>query len=149
MSDRRPVEMDGAEITDFLDRHSIGTLALARENDAYAIPVSFAFDGESRDVYVRLGFTPESQKREFVGTDGLVTLVAFDETDGRWQSVVARGRLEEVTESSLDSTIEEAVHGLDIPYVTIFDRPASNLEFRLYRLDVDKLHGRKQVPGAP
>jgi len=149
MNDTRAVAMDAAEIAEFLEKRGVGVLSLARSDDAYGIPVSFAYDPDGSDVYFRLGYTAESQKREFVDASEHASFTVFAETPEGWKSVVAEGRLEEVAATSLDSNVAEAVQRLDIPFVTIFDRPAEKLEFKLTRLSLDKLSGRKEVAEAP
>lgn len=149
MSETRAVAMDATEIAEFLEERGTGVLSLARSDDAYGIPVSFAYDPDGSNVYFRLGYTAESQKHEFVDASENVSFTVFDETAAGWKSVVAQGRLEEVAATSLDSSVAEAVQRLDIPFVTIFDRPATELEFRLTRLSLDKLSGRKEVAEAP
>ena len=139
--------MDALDIADFLDRQRTGVLSLAKEDAGYAVPVSFVYDDDGPSVFLRLGFGPGSQKRAFVEAADRVTFVVYAETDEGWKSVVAEGRLEELSRTSLDSSIVEAVEGLDIPFFSIHRRPASDLEFRLYRVDVSSLSGVAEVGG--
>jgi nitroimidazol reductase NimA-like FMN-containing flavoprotein (pyridoxamine 5'-phosphate oxidase superfamily) len=133
--------MDATEIADFLDSQQTGVLALASEGDAYAVPVSYAYDIDEQAVYFRLGFAPGSQKQRFIDTTEHVSFVVYGEADGRWNSVLVSGRLEPMAETNLDSTILEAVKRLDIPYFKVFDRPAEEVDFTIVRLNVDGLNG--------
>lgn len=135
--------MDEAEVADLLGTGGVGVVSFARDDDAYSIPVSYGFDQDGPALYLRLGFGPDSDKREYVGGRGEVSLVVFEDDD-RWQSVVARGHLEEVTESALDATVAEALREVDIPLVDIFDRAPRDVEFTVYRLRPDVLTGRKE-----
>jgi hypothetical protein len=149
MEQVRAVAMDATEIAEFLESQRTGVLSLARSDDAYGVPVSYAYDQDGSDVYFRLGYAEASLKREFVDAAEHVSFAVYAETEAGWKSVLAQGRLEEVAANSLDSQVAEAIQQLDIPFVTIFDRPASKLEFRLTRLSLDRLTGRKEVAAAP
>lgn len=141
MSDPPRREMDAIEIAEFLDGQRTGTLALADADDAYAVPVSFDFDAETQHVYMRLGYGPESRKRAFIDAADLVSFVVYDDTAEGWKSVVVQGALETLSETSLDSSIREAVANLDIPYFQIHDRPAGETEFNIVRIDPVKVTG--------
>ncbi|MDS0299416.1 pyridoxamine 5'-phosphate oxidase family protein [Halogeometricum sp. S1BR25-6] len=143
MSDQS-VAMSHEEVVEFLGDGGTGVVAFAKDNESYAIPVSYGFDPDEERVYLRLAFAPESEKRTFVNATSLVSLVVDEKTPDGWKSVVARGHLAEVTEAALDSTVVEAMRTMDIPFVTIYDRPSAELEFEMYRLEPDELTGRKE-----
>lgn len=134
-------EMDAVEIADFLDSRSTGTLSLANESDAYAIPVSFDYDVDTRSVYLRLGFGPNSQKRRFLDGTDHVSFVVYDRTDEGWKSVVVEGTTEELSGTALGSAIAESLEDLDIPYVRAHDRSGEQLEFSIVRIDPTSLTG--------
>lgn len=146
MSDPTRREMDAIEIAEFLDRRRTGTLALAADDDAYAIPVSYDFDQESQRIHLRLGYGPESQKRSFVDETDLASFVVYDDTDEGWKSVVVRGALEPLAETSLDSAVREAVASLDVPYFRVHDRPAADIEFAIVRITPSKMTGVVEAP---
>jgi hypothetical protein len=133
--------MDGIEATEFLQTQPTGVLSLADENDSYAIPVSYAYDEDDRALYFRLGFAPGSQKRGFIEATDHATFVTYADTAGGWQSVVAEGRLEELTDDAEESGVLEFVKDLDIPYFQVHERPADDLSMKIYRLNVGKLSG--------
>lgn len=133
--------MDAIEIAAFLDEQHTGVLSLAKDDDGYAIPVSFTYDDEEQHVYLRLGYTPDSQKRDFLDASHTVTFVVYDRTDAGWTSVLARGRIVEVTETRLDASILESVHSLDIPFFAVHAAPADELEFTIARLEISELSG--------
>ncbi|QIB75244.1 pyridoxamine 5'-phosphate oxidase family protein [Halogeometricum borinquense] len=143
MSDQS-VSMSHEEIVEFLETGGTAVIALAKGDDSYAIPVSYGFDDEEEHFYLRLAFDSESEKREYVDAAGVDSLVIHEQTDEGWKSVVARGHLAEVTEAALDSTIVEAMRTMDIPFVTIFEHPSTELEFEMYRLIPEELTGRKE-----
>jgi nitroimidazol reductase NimA-like FMN-containing flavoprotein (pyridoxamine 5'-phosphate oxidase superfamily) len=141
MADSTVQRMDGLEIADFLAAQSTGVLSLADGGEGYAIPVSFAFDEAGHDVYFRLGYTGESQKRRYVEAVDRAAFVTYDHTDEGWKSVVARGPIETLTDSSLDTAVEQRVGDIDVPYFTVHAREAGDMAFHLVRLDADELDG--------
>ena len=133
--------MDGVEIAEFLESRGAGVLSLARGNDGYGFPVSYAYVDDEKAVYFRLGFGPDSQKRAFVDAVERASLTVYEETDAGWRSVVVEGRMSELAAGQLESSLAEAVRGFNIPYFAVFGQPSSELDFQLYRLAADSLTG--------
>jgi hypothetical protein len=133
--------MDALEIAEFLESRATGVLSLAKDDDGYAVPVSYTYVDDGPYIYLRLGYGPDSRKRAFLETGGAVSFVVYDETDEGWKSVVARGHLDELSKNSLDSIVVESVEHLDIPYFDVHDRPVENLEFTIARITVTDLTG--------
>lgn len=148
MTTETATQMDGLEIADFLASQETGVLSLASDDDAYAIPVSYAISGNESNLFVRLGYGPGSEKRRFVEATEEAVLVVYDETDEGWRSVVARGPLEPLGETELDDAVETAVRGLDIPFFRVHDRPTDDLEFSLVRLRTTSLTGVVEAVGG-
>lgn len=139
MGEATGTAMDAIEIDDFLGERTTGVLSLGRENVGYGIPVSFAYhDG---DVFFRLGYAPGSEKRRFVDAAERAAFVVYGQSGEGWKSVVARGPLEELSDTSLDSTVAEAVDDLEIPFFAVHDRPAEDLEFNVVRMHVEQIDG--------
>ena len=138
------LNMDAIQIDEFLDSQRTGVLSLGRENDGYGVPLSFWFDEDDSSFYFRMGYAPGSQKRKFVEASEYVTFVVYADTDEGWKSVVAEGELELLSEANLDSTIEETIRHLDIPYFEVHERPISELEFDIVRMRVTKLNGIRE-----
>lgn len=145
MTETRAVAMDDVEIREFLGTGGTGVISFARENEPYAIPLSYGFDPAGPAFYVRLGYAPDSEKRAFAEGASRVSFVVSRETEEGWKSVVARGRLEQVTETALDSAVAKAVHAIDVPFVDIYDRHPREIEFTLNRVAVDELTGRAET----
>lgn len=74
-------EMTDAEIDDFLSRHETGVLSLARTDDPYAIPISYGYDEEEREFYMRMVSTPESEKRQFLESTAYRKVEMLTEAD--------------------------------------------------------------------
>lgn len=146
----RALDQDAIEA--FLDDQSMGTLALAKDNESYAIPVGFTFAPESQDIYLRLGYGPESHKREYVDATERATLVVAADTEAGWTSVLARGELEHRstvedldTAQPRDGTVSQADRELEIPFYHVFDAPAE-MTFTLVRLRTDEVTGVVEAP---
>lgn len=141
MAVRTATPMDALDIGEFLRGQGTGVLALAKGGSVYALPVSFAYHDDEPAIYFRFGYGPDSQKRTYVEDADEASFVVYDHTDDGWKSVLAEGQLEPVSESQLDTTVDEAVNRLHIPYFEVHRRPTSELEFSIVRLDIDKLSG--------
>ena len=140
------VVMDRAAIDELLGTGGVGVLALADADEPYAIPVSYGYDADAGDVYLRLGFGDDSEKRQFVDSSDGAALVVAVEGDHGWESVVVRGPLTEVPEATVDGTVVESIRAIDIPFFTIYEEPPRELEYELYRLTPDEITGRREKP---
>ena len=135
-------EMTDAEIDDFLSRHETGVLSLARTDEPYAIPISYGYDDDNRDFYMRLVSTPESEKRQFLESSPAARLVVYDEADSSYRSIIATGSLESIEPSEL--TPEEiAQYGeAKRPLFELWADGKEDLRIELYRLEPATLNGR-------
>ena len=103
----RQTEMSAAETDAFLGRNETGVLALARSDDPYAVPISYGYDGEERQFYLRLVSTPESEKRSFLDSAPEARLVVYEEDGDVYRSVVVTGRLVEIDPAELTGRLVE------------------------------------------
>jgi len=142
--------LDPDEIATFLDDQTTGTLSLADDDDAYAVPVAFTFDEDSRNIYFRLGYGPDSLKRRYADATGTATFVVDAETSAGWKSVIARGELEHLStveelntghpRGTVDPSVNQAIRNLNIPFYQVFEEP-SDMTFTLARLRTSELTG--------
>lgn len=139
--DRR-TEMTAEETDTFLGRHETGVLALARTDDPYAIPISYGYDGDRRQFFLRLVSTPESEKRQFLGSDPQARLVVYEEEDDVYRSVIAIGSLERIDPSELTVDQIEQYGEAKRPLFEIWPKQKGDLDIDLYRLSPDTLSGR-------
>ena len=94
--DPRGARMTDEEIDAFLTDQGVGLLALADGGDAYAIPISFGYDG-GRAVFSYWHFGTETLKEEYTEATRRACLAVYDvETATEWRSVHAFGPLEEI-----------------------------------------------------
>lgn len=139
--DRR-TEMSDEETTTFLGRQETGVLALAREDVPYAIPISYGFDADAREFYMRLVSTPESEKRKFLASEPQARLVVYDEVDDVYRSVIAIGPLERIDPSELSVDEIQQYGEAKRPLFEIWPQQKGELDIELYRLQPESLSGR-------
>ena len=135
-------EMSRAETDALLARHETGVLSLARDDEPYAIPISYGYDPEARTFYLRLVSTPESEKREFLSSSPAVRLVVSEETEPEYRSVVAKGTLGEVSTDEMTVERIEQFGDAKRPLFEIWGDSKTDLRIQLYELDADDVSGR-------
>ena len=125
-----------------LARHETAVLSLARGDEPYAIPISYGYDSDTRRFYLRLVSTPESEKRQFLGSSPGVRLVVNENSDDVYRSVVASGSLEAIPREELTVEHVEQYGEAKRPLFEIWGRSKRDLDVKLYKLDPDELSGR-------
>ncbi|MCO8242749.1 MULTISPECIES: pyridoxamine 5'-phosphate oxidase family protein [unclassified Haladaptatus] len=137
------VELSTEETDTILGDHETGVLSLARENDPYAIPISYGYDVENRRFYLRLVSTPQSEKRRFLASAPQARLVVYDENGNLYRSVVATGTLREISRDELTVEHIEQYGEAKRPLFEIWGESKQNLDIQLYQLTPDDLSGRQ------
>jgi nitroimidazol reductase NimA-like FMN-containing flavoprotein (pyridoxamine 5'-phosphate oxidase superfamily) len=130
-------------ISEVLARHETGVLSLAKGNEPYAIPISYGYDPEGGQFYLRLVSTPESEKREFLTSSPSARLVVHEANGEIYRSVIASGTLERVDPSEL--TVERIVQygNAKRPLFEIWGETKRDLDIQLFELTPDSLGGRE------
>lgn len=146
MATSTSTEMDDAERDAFLGNGGTGVISLSTDpNDPpHSVPVSYGYDATEETFYFRLAAGPDSEKGEMAGR--AVSFVTYRSGEGRWQSVVARGRLEPTTDEEIANETLQGLDRVHIPLVDVFGRPPRKVRFEFYRLVPDELTGRKESP---
>lgn len=144
MTESESISMDDEERDAFLGTGGTGVISFSPLDDGppHAVPVSYGYDRSASEFYFRLSVGSESAKGDLV--DRAVTFVVYGQRDERWHSVVATGRLEATTESSLAAETLEGLSRVHIPLVDVFGRPPKDVTFEFYRLHPENLTGRKE-----
>lgn len=148
MTDTEPDAEKADERDAFLGTGGTGVVSFrsSGENSPHSVPISYGYDGAEATFYFRLAVAPDSDKRDPAGRP--VTFVTYDRRDGEWRSVVAKGRLEETTESSIATESLEGLRRVHIPLVDVFGRPVRDVPFGFYRLAPDELTFRTESSTA-
>ncbi len=95
--------MSESAVDAFLREQGTGILALARDGESYAVPLSFGYDG-NRMYFVFVGYHAESRKTRFADATDRATLTTYAvESVTEWQSVIVSGRLERTPEEEWET----------------------------------------------
>lgn len=145
MSLAQETEMAPEEIDEFLGSHETGVLSLAKEEQPYAIPISYGYDVESRRFYFRLVSRPNSEKRTFLDSTPQARIVIYDATEDEtvYWSVVAIGTLEEIDPNTMSVDDIEQYGRAKRPLFEIWGAEKDELDIQLYQLTPDTLEGRR------
>mgnify|MGYP000249885862 CR=1 FL=1 len=148
MSDTESVAMGADERDGFLGTGGTGVISFPSSDDEspHSVPVSYGYDRSETTFYFRLAVGPDSDKGDVAGRH--VTFVIYGQQDENWQSVVAKGQLEETTEASIATDSLEGLRQVHIPLVDIFGRPVKDVPFEFYRLVPDEMTSRKESSTA-
>lgn len=138
-------EMTPAELDEFLGNHETGVLSLARDDEPYAIPISYGYDRDGGTFYLRLVSTPESEKRRFLSSSPRARIVVYDEKGATYRSTVAAGALEPVSRDELTVERIEQYGQTKRPLFEIWAEGKPDLDIELYELSPDELSGRRVV----
>lgn len=142
MAFNEQTEMSADETDALLGRHETGVLALARDSDPYAIPISYGFDRDERQFYLRLVSTPESEKRTFLASSPATRLVVYEEEETTYRSAVVTGTLERIEPNDLTPETIEQYGEAKRPLFEIWGESKQDLDIELYRLEPDEISGR-------
>lgn len=135
-------EMDDAELDEFLAAHETGVLSLARDDEPYAIPISYGYDTSDRTIYVRLVSTPESEKRDFLSSSPRTRIVVYDDEDDLYRSVVVIGTLDAIEPQDLTAEDIEQYGKTKRPLFEIWAQDKRALDIELYRCEAETVSGR-------
>jgi nitroimidazol reductase NimA-like FMN-containing flavoprotein (pyridoxamine 5'-phosphate oxidase superfamily) len=136
-------ELSEERVDEVLGAHQTGVLSLARNDDPYAIPVSYGYDATERRVYLRLVSMPDSEKRRFLTSSPKARFVVYGERDGTYRSVVVEGCLQNVPREELTVERIEQYGAAERPLFEMWGETRRDLDVELYELDPDTLSGRR------
>lgn len=145
MQGLRWVQLTDDERDRFLGDGGTGVLSFSTSVDEppVSLPVSYGYFADAVSIYFRLSMPDGSRKQRLV--DNPVSFVVHRETKAGWRSVIATGRLTEVTDAPYDSAALQGLWAVDIPTVDVFERPPAEIPYRTFRLIPDEVTGRKEV----
>ncbi len=147
MQELRWLQMSEEEMNEFLGRGGTGVISFSTDPDEppISIPVSYGYSADVKRFYYRLSFPRDSRKEDLV--DRPVSFVTHDRTDSRWRSVVANGRLSNISDAPYESAEVQGMWAIRIPLVDVFERPPRETTFRYFSLDPETMTGRKEARG--
>lgn len=135
--------MDEETVEAYLDDHQFGVLSLAKDSEAYGIPVAYhRWDGS---LLLRLGEHEGSKKVAFIESTDTACFVIYgaDPPEESW-SILITGTIEPLPDEEAAALDEAILNRLFVP-LRVFDEPIDDLETGLYRLTMDEITGRSAV----
>lgn len=136
-------ELSPAALDEFLGRHETGVLALASDDEPYAIPISYGYDADERRFFLRLVSTPESEKRRYLESEPTTRLVVYEEEGDVYRSAVIVGSLQEIPREELTVEHIEQYGEAKRPLFEIWGRSKPDLNVKLYQLVPEEISGRR------
>jgi nitroimidazol reductase NimA-like FMN-containing flavoprotein (pyridoxamine 5'-phosphate oxidase superfamily) len=131
--------MTEADIDERLQAGEHGVLGLAEDNEAYAIPLSYHYDG-SRLLLRVSDHDEESEKGRFLETTETATFVCYEASTKESWSIHVRGPVEKWEADIDETTLNEWFQ----PF-RVFDEATENVGFSLYDLGMETVIGRETV----
>ncbi len=136
-------EMSSEETDALLGRHETGVLALARDDDPYAVPISFGYDADERLFYMRLVAGSGSEKSKFLSGSPDVRLVVYEEEGRTYRSAVVTGVLESVARDEITPEHVAQYGEAKRPLFEIWGESRSDLDIQLHVLRPTTISGRR------
>jgi len=143
MEGSTPVSMDQSGIEAFLGPGGTCVLAVGGEPEPYAVPVSYVYDRDAGQFYLRLGTTPDSEKAPHVAEGARARVVVYDVEGDRGHSVIADGTLDPVATEDLTPDLVETLADGEFPRFELWPEEKADIDFTVVRLDPDSLTGRR------
>jgi nitroimidazol reductase NimA-like FMN-containing flavoprotein (pyridoxamine 5'-phosphate oxidase superfamily) len=131
--------MDAAEVEATLRDGDDGVLALADGGDAYAVPLSYHYDGQRLLLRVST-HDDDAEKRRYLDATDTATFLRYEATDAGSWSVMIRGAVREWTEAVDETTLNDW-----FPPFRLFDEAVDDVSFALYELEMETVVGRRTV----
>lgn len=133
--------MTESEVDERLRESEAGLLALAKEGVAYAVPVSYHYDGAS--IYFRLSDDDRSEKLEFVESTERACFVLFgvEKSEASW-SIVVTGVLRAFPDTE-EEEYDPAVLNDRFGPLRVFGEAIDEIELVLFEMRIEGITGRR------
>lgn len=135
------VGMTDREIDERLREHEVGVLSLAREGDAYSVPISYNWDGER--LLLRLTDDDHSKKMAYVDTTEEACFLLYAAGEDSW-SIVVTGRLHLLDSDRGDGFDDRTINEW-FDEVRIFDEAIDEVVVYVYEFEIESLTGRRRT----
>jgi hypothetical protein len=127
-------------VDDLLSRVGVGVLSLARDGEAYGIPVSYGYDGEATIYVVFVGYGETSRKETFAAATERASLAVVEtNASDDWRSVIVDGRLVEVDRDEWPAA-REAIEATAW-YPDLFRTAEPTRDLQIWALRIDERSG--------
>lgn len=137
------LEVDDYEIEDFLKERGLGVLGLASGNEAYTIPIAFAYDDAASRCIFRFVMDESSLKRDFVSGTESASLTVYEWHDrNEWKSVIIRGPIRQVPDDDLAQAAALFSNVGEEAALEVFNDPVTEYETLWYELNIEEMTGR-------
>lgn len=136
-------ELTNQEIDSFLRHCETGVLTLAKDDEPYAIPISFGYDFIEKRFYVRLVKTTDSEKHDFLQSTPSCRLVIYENEEPYYTSIIAQGELTEIAPSDLTVEHIEQYGDAKRPLFEMWNDGKEDLDIELYMLAPSEISGRR------
>ncbi|MFD1514677.1 pyridoxamine 5'-phosphate oxidase family protein [Halomarina rubra] len=134
------IGMSDEEVTERLQAGTAGVLALADGGDAYALPVSYAYDDGA--FYLRLSDDGHSKKMAFLEATDEACFLCYDVDDGDSWSIVVEGSLRRLSPDEREAFDATAVGGA-FSDLRVFDEAIQDVTVVVYELVAERVTGRR------
>ncbi|MFN1126855.1 pyridoxamine 5'-phosphate oxidase family protein [Halobacterium salinarum] len=133
-------ELSRAESDTLLRESGVGVLALTNGAEAYSIPESFGYAGET--LYFQFVYKPDSKKMAFLETTETATFTVYDEQPA--QSVLVQGPIEPVPEEDEPKAATAIAENASIPTLNTYpETTLDEIRMDYYRLPPTEITGRQ------
>jgi len=135
--------IDEERVEELLQEAAHGVLSLARDGEAYAVPVNYDYDADR--FLFRLGEEADSRKIAFADATETAPLVVYDVAapDDAW-SVLVRGAIRRLSDDER-AAVDDADINAEFPPFHLFDETVESLDIALYELTPSEITGRQTV----
>ncbi|WP_276300073.1 pyridoxamine 5'-phosphate oxidase family protein [Halorussus lipolyticus] len=139
------VRMESKASAEFLEGQGWGCLTLADGGEAYSVPLSFGYDGDST-LYFQVQTDDDSDKMAYLDATTTATFLVPEVQPPEWSSVIVRGAVEKVPDDEADEAYSAFADNAWFPACPwTNDKDPAEVEF--YKLEADELTGRTSVAG--
>ena len=139
----RGLEMNDQEVDGILTAKGYGTLSLADAGDAYAVPISFGYDGDRLFMFL-IEFGNKSEKIDAAASTDTACLTTYVvESQYDWASAIVRGTLKEVAED--ERKYMEEVMEDNAWHPSLFPPSEPTTGINRLELVIDEATGRKGI----
>lgn len=141
LAELQGIEMEDREIDEFLRSQGFGVLSLTDGTEAYGVPVSFGYDGESRLFFVFLRVGEQSKKERFAESTEKASFATYEVVSKHnWRSVIASGTLRKVTDDEWGSVV--AAIDDNAWYPSLFSEAEPMQDLQAWELQIKEITGQ-------